>query len=121
MALWNTFTWSDGTLWADAYGSGSTFTSFIDRLAYWVSVKVTHTNSPSPGSLAALTIQDIRAEVELGAQLPRRFEAVIDRNTNTQRTSVKVQQTSTALTTTAFTIDRIHMLASQRSRNQPTK
>ena len=121
MALWNTFTWSDGTLWADAYGSGNTFTSFIDRLAYWVSVKVTHTNSPSPGSLAALTIQNLSAEVEPGAQLPRRFEAIIDVNSNTHRASVKVNQTSSGVTTTAFTIDRIHMLASQRSRSQPTK
>lgn len=143
MALWNTFNWSDGTLWADANGLTSGYTTQIDRSAYHVSLKLTHTNETYPGSLASFVIQSISAEVGVRPQLPDSFEAFIDRNETTQRISARITHTANVgiqlttedddpITTEAgdplladpaqpFGIDHIHILANPRSRQQPTR
>ena len=142
MALWGTFLWSDGTLWADARGESGTKTAFIDRSGYRVSVSISHNGSDYPGSLASLIIRTISAEIGQRPQLPSNFEAFIDRNETTQRVSVKVYHTGNPdeplLTeaglellqengdnifinvTQPFAIDKIHGLINPRSKNQPT-
>jgi hypothetical protein len=142
MALWDTFTWSDGTLWADANGSSGRFTAEPERSAYRVSLKFTHTNDTYPGSLASMVIQALSAEVGTRPQLPSNYEAFIDRNENTQRISVRFSHTanqdvvlltegeSELLLETGDTllidpaqplaVEKIHMLVTPRSRRQPT-
>ena len=142
MALWNTFHWSDGTLWADANGLSGGRTAFIDRSGYQVSLKLTHTNDTHPGSLSSLIIQSMSAELGIRPQLPSGYEAFIDRNDNTQRISVRITHTSNPETelateddeviiteddesiiidvTQPLAIDHVHMLVNPRSRSQPT-
>lgn len=142
MALWGTFKWSDGTLWADAYGTSQSYTSFIDRSGYRISMRITQTNQTWPGSLSSFVLQAVAAELGIRPQLPQSFQAFIDRNENTQRISVRVTHTAgeeidiltesgEVLQTeggddiildppTPFNIDKIHGLILPRSRRQPT-
>lgn len=142
MSKWNTFTWSDGTKWADANGQSGPRTGEVDRSAYRVSLKVTHTNETWPGSLSSFILQSASAEIGPRPQLPSNYEAFIDRNDNSQRISVRVTQTAgdgvplfteggEALLTEGddeiwleglvpFSIDKIHGLILPRSRRQPT-
>ena len=141
MAKWNTFKWSDGTKWADANGSPDLYTTFIDKKAYRVSLRITHTSTHVPGSLFSLIVHTASLETAPRSQLPSGFEAFIDRNENTQRISARVTNTVTVeeLTTEsgetltdetgdplivefgqAFIIDQIHLLVTPRSRRQPT-
>lgn len=142
MALWGTFTWSDGTLWADANGDSGPHTGFVDRSAYRVSLWITHTDDSWPGSLSSFILQSASAELGIRPQLPSNYEAFIDRNENTQRVSIRISQTANQelelltesgveiLTEDAeelymdppipFTIDKIHGLIIQRSKRQPS-
>lgn len=142
MALWGTFNWSDGTLWADARGESGFYTAFIDRSGYRVSASITETSTTYPGSLAGLVIQSVSAELGIRPQLPSNYEAFIDRSETTNRISVSVTHTGNQnkpLLTEAslellqengdniyldpqqpFGIQKIHGLIVQRSRNQPT-
>jgi hypothetical protein len=142
MALWNTFTWSDGTLWADANGSSGRYTAEPERSAYRVSLKFTYANDTYPGSLASMVIQALSAEVGTRPQLLDGYVAFIDRNENTQRISVRFNHTANQdvnIYTEAddellledgtellmdpaqpLAIDKIHMLVTPRSRRQPT-
>jgi hypothetical protein len=142
MALWNTFHWSDGTLWADANGVSNMFTSAIDRSGYHVSLSITHATAAYPGSLASFVLQSVSAELGVRAQLPTGHEAFIDRNENAQRISVAIRHTANPaidllteagenITTEAgdnlaadpaqpFVIDQIHGLINSRSKRQPT-
>lgn len=142
MSLWNTFNWSDGTLWADANGVTDEYSAEIDRSGYHVSLKFTSTNSTYPGSLANTIIQSISAELGIRPQLPTGAEAFIDRNENAQRISVVIHHTANpeiALLTEAgdeilteagdellidpaqpIVFDKIHGLINARSKRQPT-
>jgi hypothetical protein len=119
MALWNTFDWSDGTLWADAHGSTGPYTAGVERSAYRVSLKITHANDTYPGSLSSFILRAASAEVGVRPQLPSHYEAFIDRNENSQRISVVVRHTADE-PTEPFAIHHIHMLVTTRSRRQPT-
>lgn len=141
MAKWSSgWKWSDGTKWADGLGAPGLFTSFIDRLGYHVSTRITQT-APA-GATTAPTILTISLEVGPRAQLPHGFEAFIDRNEQTQRIAPRIHQTQTGtleLATEAgdsliteggdtivlttiypFVIDLLSLLSNQRSRQQPT-
>jgi hypothetical protein len=142
MALWGTFNWSDGTLWADAQGESGPATAFIDRSAHRVSLRVTHSDAAWPGSLSSFILQSASAEIGVRPQLPDHYEAFIDRNEESQRISIRVSHTAgeanellteseeTILTEsgeallvdppTPFAIDKIHGLIIQRSRRQPS-
>lgn len=120
MALWNTFLWSDGTLWADAHGPVSLYSAEINRSAYLVSMRFTYTLSAPPGSLSASTIHHSTTEIGARPQVDDGYVAFIDRNDTTQRISVRITNTSTGVTTDPFVVDHIHMLANRRSRSQPT-
>lgn len=141
MALWNTFVWSDGTLWADANQPIDTYTTFIDRKGYRVSLRITKTTTSTPAILNEIILHTASLEVGPRSQLPTGYEAFVDRNDNTQRISVRVTNTVTTenLTTEssedlltedgenlivefgqAFILDQIHLLVNQRSRRQPT-
>lgn len=139
MSRWSTFHWSDGTLWSDGEGVPTLFTSFIDNLFYRLSLSITQV-APS-GSTTAPTILLISAETGPRAQIDHSHVAFLDINNNTQHISVHVTQvsnTTTSLTTEAdveitteadeviivdtvepFVVDHVHLLANQRSRNQP--
>ena len=141
MAKWSTFKWSDGTKWVGGAGLPALFTSFIDRLAYHISAKITQTTPV--GATTPPTIYTISAEIGPRVQLPDQFEAFIDRNDNTQRVSVSIRKISSSndiieLSTeggdfiiteggdlivleliSPFSVDAIHMLANQRSHLQP--
>ena len=141
MALWSTFNWSDGTFWADGEGVPVPATSFIDKLFYRLSLVVTHTASSSVTT--APTLMLVSAEAGQRAQLDHSHVAFLDLNDNTQHIAVRFNQTSNAvveLTTEAgviitteggveivvdsiapFILDHVHILANQRSRNQPTR
>ena len=140
MSRWSTFHWSDGTLWSDGEGIPTLFTSFIDQSFYRLSLRITQT-APA-GSTTAPRLLSISAETGPRAQLDHSYVAFLDINNNTQHVSVYITQTSgstSALTTeadvelttesdevivvettTPFEINRIHLLANQRSRTQPT-
>ena len=120
MALWSTFKWSDGTKWVDARGSYGEYVSFIDRSARYLSPKVTFTNATTPGSLLSFVLQSLRLEVRRGPQLSAGYEAFIDTTINTQYISPKITHTAGPSDTTPFSIDRIFLLMSRRSRRQPT-
>lgn len=142
MAKWSAgWKWSDGTKWADGLGVPLLFTSFIDRSIYRLSLKVTHT--VAAGSTTAPVVMTMMAEAGVRPQLPDRYEAFIDRNEETQYISAKVFQTfdSSYVTELAteggdtlatevseslmvglvypFAVDRVHILASRRAKQQP--
>jgi hypothetical protein len=118
MALWSTFHWSDGTKWADGYGVTELNTAFIDRSAFYVSVKITQ--STVGNGLGGPSIFSLSAEVGPRIQTASSYEAFIDVNDNTQRLSLRVAVSLGVDITTPFSIDNIHMLANQRSRSQPS-
>ena len=143
MAKWSSgWKWSDGTKWASGFAAIQLFTSLIDRIFYYCSLKITQV--ATSGSTSAPVIASLVAEVGPRTQLPNRYEAFIDRNGMTQRISARVDQTFDTVSTielttesgeilitedaesivlgliAGFTIDRIHILANQRSRSQPS-
>lgn len=120
MAKWNTFKWSDGTKWVDANGAIGGQTALIDRNAHEIALRIIHTFNAPPGSLASLVILSSAFEGGTRSQLLNGYEAFIDRNTNTQRISARITLTTDPLTFSPFSIDRISMLANQRSRVRPT-
>ncbi len=143
MALWSSgWKWSDGTKWVDGNARRiQTYSSFIDRSAYFISAKIIAT---STGALTAPSaILNLLAEIGVRPQLPSHYEAFIDRNEETQHIAVAITQSfpsgSTDILTTEddislitedseeigvelttpFVINRIHGLLSQRSHVQP--
>lgn len=120
MAKWGTFKWSDGTKWVDAFGVPLKHVAFVDIKYYRLSCVFRYTGVGKPGALSSVIIHSISLETAVESQLPRRWEAIVDVNRNTQRISVKVHFNDENLGTDPFTIDKIHMLANQRSRSQPT-
>lgn len=141
MAFWNTFHWSDGTLWSNVSSRPDIFTAPIDRSAHFVSARITMVSSSSGSTTASLVIHTLSLEVNTRSQLPDYYEAFIDRNDNTQRISTMVRhttgvedlltETSELLTTEtsetlildepySFVVNRQHLLMNKRSRIQPT-
>ncbi len=117
MALWSTFKWSDGTKWADGYGTPSLRTTFIDRPAFYLSLRITKTYSGS--QLSPPSVLTVSVEAGPRAQFNANYMAFIDRNEETQRISAKITMAS-GDAIAAFSIDKVHILVNQRSRVQPS-
>lgn len=118
MALWGTFHWSDGTLWADGYGAPASYTAFIDENCYHLSpqVELTYTgNRIGPPAILAIS-----AEIGPRSNYSQGYVAFIDRNETTQYIAPRVTVVSDSGMTSPFSIDSIHLECNQRSRRQPS-